>query len=111
MVKMGHTMAVGARPERAGLLSLGAFGLSVAGVAAATGLIFAIDSEPERVRWWLVVTPVAISAFPLLIPKNAARLFAALLLTAWCFVAMFSIGMFLLPALVAQFGAWIKERS
>jgi hypothetical protein len=106
-----RTVAVREPFARPGVLSLAAFGLSAAGVAAATAFIFAIDSEPERIRWWLVVAPVAISALPLLLPKNAARLLAALLLTAWCVVTMFSIGMLLVPALVAQFGAWIRERS
>ena len=94
-----------------GTLTLGAFGLSIAGVAAATAFIFASQDDPWGVRWWLVVAPVAISAFPLLVPKNAARLLAALVLTAWCVVAMFSIGMLLVPAAFVQWGAWIRERS
>jgi hypothetical protein len=90
---------------------LAAFVFALSGVAAAIALVFTTDQDPWSIRWWLVVAPVAITAFPLLVRKNAARLFAALLLTAWCVVAMFSIGMFLLPALVAQFGAWIRERA
>lgn len=106
-----RAIAVRERAESPGLLSFAAFGLAVAGVAAATAFIFAVDSDPERIRWWLVLAPVAITAFPLLVRKNAARLLAALLLTAWCIVAMFSIGMLLLPALVAQFGSWVRERA
>jgi hypothetical protein len=90
---------------------LAALVLAAVGVVAAVALVFTTDQDPWSIRWWLVVAPVAITAFPLLVRKNPARLFAALLLTAWCIVAMFSIGMLLLPALFAQFGAWIRERS
>jgi hypothetical protein len=91
-----------------GLWSFTALALAVAGVVLSVAVAL---EDPGGVRWWLVVAPVAITAFPMVVRTNAARLLAALLLTAWCVVGLASIGMFLLPALVAQFGAWIRERS
>jgi len=88
--------------ERAVLWSHAAFWLATAGVLASTAFILATDSEPERVRWWLVFAPLAISVAPLLVPRRDVRIGAAVAIAAWCAVASFSIGFFLWPALAAH---------
>jgi hypothetical protein len=54
--------------------------------------------------WVLVVVsiPVLVSLLPVVIPRRAARVFAALLLWACCVVGAFSVGLFFVPAAVAM---------
>ena len=78
-----------------------AFLLAALGLATSVWFIVASQSETDQIRWWLVVTPLVVAAIPLLAPRHDVRVAAALALGAWCFVAVFSIGMLQLPALVA----------
>ena len=78
-----------------------AFLLAALGLAASIWFVVASQTETGQARWWLVVAPLVVAAIPLLVPRHGARVAAALALGAWCFVAMFSIGMLQLPALVA----------
>jgi len=96
---------------RAGLWSLAAFVLAGAGVAASTWLVVTVDSDPGGVLWPLVVAPIAIALAPLLVPRDGVRVAAAIAMGAWCFVTGFSIGVLLLPALVALIGAAVRERG
>lgn len=98
------TRTSGARsPSVAGLVLAGL------GVAAATWVILGADGDPSRVRWWLVVAPVAIAVVPVLVPVRAARVGAMVTLGAWCLVTGFSIGLLLLPALAALVAAALRE--
>jgi hypothetical protein len=76
---------------------------------AATWLIVASDSDPGHVLWPLVVAPIAIALAPVLVPRVSVRLASAAAMTAWCVLTGFSIGVLLIPALVAQLGAAVRE--
>ncbi|MBM2822473.1 MAG: hypothetical protein HW413_1219 [Thermoleophilia bacterium] len=105
-------MTVVARPAaqtRPGNWSLAALVLAGAGVTAATWLIVATDSDPGAVLWPLVVAPIAIALAPVLIPGSGMRLGSAVAMAAWCVLTGFSIGLLLVPALVAQLTAAIRE--
>jgi hypothetical protein len=95
--------------ERPGSWSLAALVLAGAGVTGATWLAVATDSDPGGVLWPLVVAPLAIALAPVLVPRTSVRLASAIAMAAWCVVAAFSIGLLLVPALVAELGAAIRE--
>lgn len=59
------------------------------------------DSDPAGVRWWLVVLPVILALAPVLAPSRFTRIAAFVLTVGWCVVAIFSIGVLLVPAAVA----------
>jgi len=107
-------MTVVARPrpaahDRPGSWSLAALVLAGAGVIAATWLAVATDSDPGGVLWPLVVAPIAIALAPVLVPRVSVRLASAFAMAMWCVLTGFSIGILLVPALVAQLGAAIRE--
>ena len=54
--------------------------------------------------WVLVVVsvPVLISLLPMMVPRRAARVVAAVLLWACCVIGIFSVGMFFVPAAVVM---------
>ena len=79
------------------------------GVVAATWIIVASDGDSAHVLWPLVVAPVAISLVPFLVSRDSARVGAAVALGLWCVLTGFSIGILLLPALIAQMGAAVHE--
>jgi hypothetical protein len=94
-----------------GSWSIAALLLAGAGVAASTWLVLASDGDPGGVLWPLVVAPIAIAIAPVLVPRANARLGAAVAMAAWCVLTGFSIGLLLVPALVAQLGAAIREEG
>lgn len=61
--------------------------------------IFEIDGS-----WVLVVVsvPVLISLLPMMVPRRTARVVAAVLLWACCVIALFSVGLFFVPAAVVM---------
>ncbi len=92
-----------------GRWSLAAWCLAVLGVAISTWFILETDSDPGGILWPLVLAPAVIALLPIVLPLTAVRLVAAVAMGAWCVLATFSIGMFLLPALAAQIGAVLEE--
>jgi hypothetical protein len=88
--------------------SVGAFLLAALGLAASVWLVVASQSDTDQVRWWLVSGPVVVTAIPLLIPRDGVRVATMLALGAWCFLAVFSIGMLQWPALVAAVVAVVR---
>jgi len=94
-----------------GSWSIAAVLLAGAGVAASTWLVLTIDSDPGGVLWPLVVAPLAIALAPILAPRNGVRLGAVVAMAAWCLLAGFSIGLLLVPALVAQLVAVIRDEG
>ena len=108
---MAVTTALRVRGMRSGGQSgsFGAVRLAALGLAVSTWFVVASQTETDQVRWWLVAAPLVVAAIPLLVPRHGARVAAALALGAWCFVAMFSIGMLQLPALVAAVVAAARD--
>jgi hypothetical protein len=104
-----NALAARAERRRPGLWSLSACMLSCVGVLAATLVVASGDSE--NVRWPIVLAPLAISLAPVLFPRRGVLLGAAVLLGLWCWLAVLSIGVFLLPALVAQLVAAVRETA
>ena len=86
-----------------------AFLLAALGVGASVWFIAASQTETDDIRWWLVAAPLVVAAIPLLVPRAGVRVAAATVLGAWCFVAMFSIGMLQLPTLAAAIGAALRD--
>jgi hypothetical protein len=82
--------------------------LAVAGLALAIWFVIGSQSDTSEVRWWLVVAPLFITAAPVLIPRQGVRVAAFVALAGWCFLALFSIGMLLVPALLAALAAAVK---
>lgn len=81
-------------------LSVGAVVAAATATAASIALVLASDSDPSAVRWWLVVAPMIVTAVPLVLPRRAVRLGAAIAVGAWCVVASASIGLLFVPAVV-----------
>ena len=94
---------------RLGRWSLAALVLAGVGVAASTSLVLASDGDPSHVLWPVVVLPIAIAFTPLVVPRDGVRIGAAVAMGGWCVLTGFSIGFLLLPALVAQLGAAVRE--
>jgi hypothetical protein len=107
-VRAAHPLATSPRP---GLWSLAALVLAAVGVAAATWIVVSTDSDPGSVLWPLVVAPVVICLVPVLVPRQSARIGAAVTLAAWCILTGLSIGFLLLPALAALLGAVVRESA
>lgn len=90
--------------------SLAAFALATLGVGASVLVILGSDGDSSQVVWPLVAAPVALTLVLLLVRQDGVRLGAVVLLGLWCVVTGFSIGMLLLPALVAALMAVARER-
>jgi hypothetical protein len=89
--------------------SVGAFLLAAVGLAASIWFIVVSQTETDQVRWWLVLAPVVVTVIPLLSPRYGVRVAAMLALGAWCILALFSIGMLQLPALIAAVVAVARD--
>jgi hypothetical protein len=105
-LRVAHPPVAGSRSLR---WSLGALGLAVVGVAAATWVIVGSDGDPNQVLWPLVFAPVAICSVPVLIRHRSARIGAVVALGGWCFLTGFSIGFTQLPALAAALASTMRE--
>ena len=89
--------------------SVAALGLASIGFALSIWLVFSSGSDTTDIRWWLVVMPLVFTAIPVLLPRHRIRLVAVIALGAWCVLTGFSIGMLLVPALVATAMAFGRE--
>jgi hypothetical protein len=76
---------------------------------AATWIIVGSDGDSSQVRWPLVIAPVAVCLVPVLVPRQWARIGAAVALVGWCMLAALSIGFLLWPALAASLIALQRE--
>ena len=99
---MGVTVRVRRTRSDAERWSFAAFVLAVVGLSLAASVVFASDSDPWHVRWWLVALPLVFTATPVVLARRSARVAAMVLLGGWCVVASASIGLFLVPALVVS---------
>jgi len=98
-----------AAQSQPGRWSFGALVLAGAGVTASTWLAVTTDGDPGRVLWTLVLAPLAITIAPVLAPRGDVRWAATAAMAIWCVIAATSIGLLLVPALVAQLGAALRE--
>jgi hypothetical protein len=89
--------------------SFAALLLAAVGVAASIWFVVASQTDTDDVRWWLVVAPLFVMAAPVLLARHAVRVGAMVALAGWCFLAVFSIGMLQLPALVAAVIAVLRD--
>ena len=89
--------------------SFAAFLLATIGLVLSIWFIVGSETDTSQVRWWLVFAPLVVTAIPVLLPRHAVRVTAVVVLGAWCFLTGFSIGMLLLPALIATVVAAVKE--
>jgi hypothetical protein len=83
----------------------------LAGVGLALSIWFIVGSQTDTgdVRWWLVVVPLVVTATPVVVATHGVRLAAMIALGAWCVLAVFSIGMLQLQALLAAVVAVLRE--
>jgi hypothetical protein len=84
-------------------LLAGAFGAGCAGV------VIASQSDPWSLNWPLILVPVAVVPLPLLVPRRAVRVGAAVVMGGWCLVTGFSIGLVFVPCLVFMILAARRE--
>ena len=89
--------------------SLVAVALAAVGLVASIWVILGSDTDTSQVRWWLVVTPLLVTAAPVVLPQHVVRVAAMITLAAWCAVTGFSIGIFLVPALIASAVSLVRE--
>jgi hypothetical protein len=82
--------------------------LAVAGLALSIWFVLGSQSDTSEIRWWLVVAPLFVTAAPVVIPRHPVRVAAFVALAGWCFLALFSIGMLLVPALLAAVAAAVR---
>lgn len=73
---------------------------------AAAALALTLIGDEAWWTIWLLFVPAAIAASPISISpgrgRQIARIVAAVLLVAWCLVALASVGLFYVPAAVAM---------
>jgi hypothetical protein len=98
--------------ERRADLSLEFAAVAFALVAALVSLVLVGDEEWWTI--WLLFVPVPVAGLPLVIAegraRQIARIVAAILLLAWCVVALASVGLFYLPAAAAMITAAVRGR-
>ena len=106
---MSVAVRVGGTRSEADRWSFVALALATIGLAVSVWFILKSETDTAQVRWWLVVAPLFVTAIPVLLPRHAVRVTAVVVLGAWCLLTGFSIGMLLLPALIAAVVAVIRE--
>lgn len=77
-----------------------ALSLCVAAVAAS----FAVVSSDQGAfgwRWWLLAFPLGACVAAVLVPVRNVLIGAAIVMTCWCVISGFSVGLFFVPAFVA----------
>jgi hypothetical protein len=98
--------------ERRVGLSLEVAAVALALIAALVSLLLIGDEEWWTI--WLLFVPVAVAGFPLVLAdgrlRQVARIVAAILLVAWCVIALASVGLFYLPAAAAVVTAAVRRR-
>ena len=70
-------------------------------VAESLALVLIWQTGDDNVARRLVDSPVVFAAAPLMVPRQWVRVTAAAMMAVFCLLAVFSIGMFFVPALVA----------
>ena len=108
-VGVSVAVRVGGTRSEADRWSFVALALATIGLAVSVWFILKSETDTAQVRWWLVVAPLFVTAIPVLLPRHAVRVTAVVVLGAWCLLTGFSIGMLLLPALIAAVVAVIRE--
>ena len=91
------------RPWSLAALLVGAFG------AGCAGALIAAQSDPSSLNWPLILVPAVVVPLPLLVPRRAARVGAAVVMGMWCWLASASIGMFFVPCLLLMIIAAKRE--
>jgi hypothetical protein len=99
--------------ERRVGLSLEIAAVAFALVAALVSLLLIGDEQWWTI--WLLFVPVAVAGFPLVLaegrPRQVARIVAAILLVAWCLIALASVGLFYLLSAAVMVTAAIRGRG
>ncbi|MDQ2966901.1 MAG: hypothetical protein M3R37_01090 [Actinomycetota bacterium] len=91
------------RPWSLAALLAGAVG------AACAGVVIAAQPDPWSLNWPLILVPAAVVPLPLLLPRRAVRVGAAVLMGIWCWLGSLSIGVFLVPCLLLMILAASRE--
>jgi hypothetical protein len=85
-----------------------------AGLALAAAIVSAVVVGDES-AWtiWLLFAPVAVALLPLAAgaARRVALIVAAVLLVCWCVAALFSVGVFYVPAAAAMVWAAVAARG
>ena len=89
-------------------LSLVALWLGFAAAAYDWFLIIAPQEDKSEIRWWLSLAPLVLVPLPVVIPRHLVRIACAVVMSAWVWVAMFSLGPAFIPCLVVM---WIAARA
>jgi len=70
---------------------------------AAVALSFAITSSDQGTfdwRWWLLAFPVGACLVAVLMPVRSVLIGSAIVMTSWCTISGFSVGLFFVPSLI-----------
>jgi len=89
-------------------LSLVALALGLAAAVYDWFLIIATQKDKSEVRWWLSLAPVLLVPLPVAIPRYPVRIACAVAMSAWVWIATFSLGPAFIPCLVVM---WIAAMS
>jgi hypothetical protein len=92
-----------ARSWNLAALLAGAFG------AACSGVVIAAQTDLSSLNWPLILVPAVVVPVPLLVPRRAVRVGAAVVMGIWCWLCGFSIGMFFVPTLFLMIVAAKRE--
>ena len=71
---------------------------------AAVALSFAITSSDQGTfdwRWWLLAFPVGACVVAVLLPVRNVLIGCTIVMTCWCVITGFSIGIFFVPSFAA----------
>jgi hypothetical protein len=71
--------------------------------------VIAAQDDPSSLNWALILVPSVAVPLPLLVPRRAARVGAAVVMGVWCFLTGFSIGLFFVPCLLLMILAAKRE--
>ena len=99
-----HGYVVGARAW-----SLAALALVAVAAVATVAVVLASGQDVASLRWPLVAAPLIGAALPVVLPRRATRISAAVVLFAWCVLAAASVGMLFLPAAFVALAAARKQ--
>jgi hypothetical protein len=94
----------GARAWSLAALGFGAFAAALDGV-----LIVATQDDLSDLVWPLILLPLVIVPAPVVWPRPAVRVAAALALGGWCWLTTFSLGPVFLPCLLLMAIAAVRS--
>ncbi len=78
-----------------------ALGFCLIAVAASFAVVSS-DRGAFEWRWWLLAFPLGACVAAVLVPVRNVLIGAAIVMTCWCVVSGFSVGLFFVPSLVAM---------